>query len=118
MYEPMLQIVMNGEVTYFGVSGWNTDKLTEDGNMIEGIKNGKVAIVHAYIARGADVNSRTPNGGTPLHWAAAAGKEDIVELLLREGADPAATDSDGETALSIARQRKKDKVIALLEKKS
>ena len=114
-YEPMVQMVKEGEVVYFGVSGWNTNKLTESQNMIEGIRNGHVAIVHAYIARGADVNFADATGGTPLHWAAARGLVDIVELLLAKGADRSARDADGVTPHDVARAKKRDDLAQLLD---
>ncbi len=115
-YEPMVQVVKDGELVYFGVSGWNTNKLSESDNLIEGIRNGHVAIAHAYIERGADVNFIDKHGGTPLHWAAARGLADIVELLLEHGGNPDASDSDGETPRDIAVARKRDDIFLLLEK--
>jgi hypothetical protein len=114
-YEPMVQMVKDGEVVYFGVSGWNTNKLNESQNMIEGIRNGHVAIVHAFIERGADVNYVDKTGGTPLHWAAARGRRDIVELLLHFGADPTRKDTDGEIPRDIARLKKRDDIFTLLD---
>ena len=114
-YEPMVQMVKGGEVVYFGVSGWNTNKLSESENMIEGIRNGQVAIVHAFIERGADVNFVDRHGGTPLHWAAARGLIDIVELLLKHGADPTITDQDGDLPLNIALEKNYQKLVDLLK---
>lgn len=113
-YEPMVQMVKDGKVVFFGVSGWDTNKLNESQNMIEGIRNGHVAIVHAYIARGADVNFADKSGGTPLHWAAARGLKDIVELLLSKGADSKQTDEDGELPLDIAKAKGKADIAELL----
>ena len=115
-YEPMVQMVKDGALVYFGISGWNTNRLSESENMIEGIRNGHVAIVHAYIARGADVNFVDRHGGTPLHWAASRGLPEIVELLLEHGADPNVTDADGDLPLNIARAHKRDEIVRLLEK--
>jgi len=114
-YQPMVQMVQDGEVVYFGVSGWNTNKLNVSENMIEGVRNGHVAIVHAFLAKGADANFVDKNGGSPLHWAAARGLTDIAELLLAHGARPQTADKDGETPLDIARGRKKKALIDLLE---
>lgn len=40
---------------------------------------------NVYITAGADVNSSTPLGRTPLHIAAAQGHGHIVDLLLEKG---------------------------------
>ncbi len=117
MYEPMLQKIINKELVYFGVSGWNTDKKSDEGNLVEGIKNGQVAIVHAYLARGAVLNATDKNGGTPLHWAAAACKADIVALLLEHGANPDTPDNDGETPLQLAKNCRKAAVLEVFTKK-
>ncbi len=114
-YEPMVQMVREGELVCFGVSGWNTNKLNESENMIEGIRNGHVAIVHAFLERGADVNFVDRNGGTPLHWAAARGLADIVELLLRYGADRTIADRDGDLPLNIAEEKNNHKLVNLLK---
>ena len=113
-YEPMVQMVKDGKIVYFGVSGWNTNKLNDSENMVEGIRNGQVAIVHAYIERGADVNHVDKSGGTPLHWAAARGLGEIVELLIRHGADPSCKDRDGEMPRDIAKLKKRDDILDLL----
>jgi len=110
-YEPMVQMVKDGEVVYFGVSGWNTNKLNESENMIEGIRNGHVAIVHAFIARGGDVNFVDKAGGTPLHWAAARGLVDIIELLLGKDADPLVKDGDGEMPRDIALAKNREDLV-------
>ncbi len=115
-YEPMVQIVKDGELVYFGVSGWDTHKLNDSENMVEGIRNGHVAIVHAFLARGADANHVDRAGGTPLHWAAARGLTDIVELILAHGGNPLVRDNDGEMPRDIARDRNRDDIFDLLER--
>lgn len=37
---------------------------------------------------GFGVNSRTSDGATPLHYAAAAGELGVAQLLVQHGADP------------------------------
>ena len=53
--------------------------------------------VELLIAKGADVNARTGNGFTPLHWG--SDNKEIAELLIAEGADVNAKDYDSETPL-------------------
>jgi ankyrin repeat protein len=54
------------------------------------------------IAEGADVNERSVDGTTALHWAAHQGDFELVELLLERGADPNARNDYGATAISTA----------------
>jgi ankyrin repeat protein len=73
--------------------------------LMRAIERGNQELVRQLIARGADVNARTPSGDTPLSLAAGEGLRDerrrrptcmgedrmapIVDLLLESGADPA-----------------------------
>ncbi len=113
-YYPMLQEVSGGEVVYAGFGGWDTGRLGADRNMIEGIKKGHVAIVQAFLEKGADADARDGNGGPALIWAAATGKADIVALLLARGADVDAADAEGTRAIDVAARRGKGKIVELL----
>jgi ankyrin repeat protein len=42
-------------------------------------------IAELLLARGADVNAKTQNGTTPMHWAAIKDHKDVVEMLLQHG---------------------------------
>lgn len=115
-YFPMLQEVSGGEVVYSGFGGWDSGKFGPDRDMIEGIKKGHVAIVHAFLEKGADPDARDGNGGPALIWAVATGKAEIVELLIRRGADVDAADADGTRAIDVAAKRGKAPIVALLKK--
>ena len=55
--------------------------------------------VELLIAKGADVNARTGNGFTPLHWG--SDNKEIAELLIAEGADVNTKDAAGMTPLDF-----------------
>jgi len=48
---------------------------------------GNENIVSYLLDEGADVNSATQRGETPLHYAARAAKPNIMKLLLDNGAE-------------------------------
>lgn len=56
---------------------------------------GQLNIVEFLVKEGADMNTKTVDGFTPLHQAARRGHIDIVRFLLRNGADANAKDKSG-----------------------
>ena len=63
-----------------------------------------VEYVKSLILQGADVNTRSERGWTPLHTAAAyKSNVEVLEYLLANGADVNATNDFGETPLNLAR---------------
>ena len=66
------------------------------------------------IARGAEVNARSADGLTALHYAAGAGNTEIVDLLLMAGADPNASSVDGTTPLMRAARAGRDATVKRL----
>jgi hypothetical protein len=54
------------------------------------------------INKGADVNARTPDGTTPLHYGCSFGQTRCVELLLDHSANINVQDDGGFTPLSLA----------------
>ena len=79
------------------------------------IRTGNLVAVSEAIAAGADVNSRGPDGITPLMTASALGQAQTVALLLTAGADAIAAEPRmGATALHKAAQSGSADVIGLL----
>ena len=63
---------------------------------------GNIEAVNQHLAAGADVNTKSERGRTPLHNAARWGHKEIIELLIAKGADVNAKDEDGDTPLDWA----------------
>ncbi|MGN1308266.1 MAG: ankyrin repeat domain-containing protein [Akkermansia sp.] len=76
-------------------------------------KNG-VSMTRLMLTLGADPETKTKNGYTPLMWAAAQGHEAVVRLLLDKGADIEAKDNFGYTPLMWAAKNGHEAVVRLL----
>ncbi len=63
--------------------------------------------VITLLKHGADPNSVSQSGDTPLMLAAEEGSFAAVEVLLANGADPECRDPSGRTALAIAQEAKR-----------
>ena len=89
----------------------------EEWRALGGITEGKLELVRALLAHGADPNARIVKppqrvgftlgglnlvGATPYLVAAAAGDAAFMRLLAQAGADPALTTKEGTTALMAA----------------
>jgi ankyrin repeat protein len=59
-------------------------------------------VIKILLDYGAEVDSRSGDGRTPLILAASKGNKEIVNMLLQAGADPSLTDQSGATAESTA----------------
>ena len=70
-------------------------------------ENGDEKQVVALLAHGAEVNSKSADGWTALHFAAFSGRFRVVDLLFE-------TDNDGRTALHYAARKGFQDVVALL----
>ena len=75
------------------------------------------AIVEYLISEGGEVNAKTEDNDTPLHFAAAKGLLKNVELLLEHGANPLATNDDGETPLDVATKAEIKNILEVAQEK-
>jgi Ankyrin repeats (3 copies)/Sel1 repeat len=71
-------------------------------------------VAESLLAKGADVNEKTPDGLTPLHYSAARGYKSMVELLLANNADVNVVDKNGWTPLHYAVQENQETIVELL----
>ena len=68
------------------------------------------------IQHGADVNARSPEGQTPLHYAMSGPLSDYADMLLRHGADVNARANNGDMPLHLAAWHTASKVALLISK--
>ncbi|HZS09081.1 MAG TPA: ankyrin repeat domain-containing protein [Blastocatellia bacterium] len=74
--------------------------------------------VKALLAKGADVNAKSPYGATPLFFACDRGNVEVIKVLLEHGADVNTKDKFyGATPLGWALNKGKPEVIRLLVEK-
>ena len=79
-------------------------------------KHPNAETVNALIAAGADVNSSTKSGWSPMHVAAACGSGASVKALIKAGANVNAMTGSGITPLQMARQYGSEEAVKALIK--
>lgn len=89
----------NGRITELLLS---RDKQRGSADLLGACEKGKTKMVKLMLDRGADINARGSDGGSPLMIAAGKGHLELVEVLLSKGADATAQDNRGFTALAWA----------------
>ena len=70
--------------------------------LVEAVKAGDTAAVRALLRQGTDVDARTADGATALHWAAHRDDLEAADLLIRAGAHVEATNRYGVAPLALA----------------
>lgn len=75
----------------------------------------RVAHMTILIDHGADVNYRTANWGTPLHYAVRRNRREELRFLLERGADRTIRNLLGRTPAELALDRGKLDLFAILE---
>ena len=75
---------------------------TRDYRLIDAIKNDDLPGARAFSSQGIDVNARSGDGATALHWAVYRENQEAVDLLIRTGADVNIANDLGVTPLWVA----------------
>src|SRR5690606_37971457 len=71
-------------------------------DLLDAVRAADLHAVTAHLRAGADVDARSGDGATALHWAVQAHAVEIVDALLEAGADPSAATRNRVTPLSLA----------------
>jgi ankyrin repeat protein len=81
--------------------------------LLEAASRGNLNDIKKQLAAGADINTRSRAGLTPLMLALFYGsvRLEVMNLLIDSGADLNAVDASGETALMIAIQRNSNEAV-------
>ena len=83
--------------------------------LLEAAKSGRTERIKGLLDAGADVNTKDPDGFTPLKWAVVRGHAATVQVLLDGGADLNMRDSRDQTPLMIATEEDLTRIITLLK---
>jgi ankyrin repeat protein len=75
---------------------------THDTRLIDAIRNDDLSGARAWLSQRVDVNARSGDGATALHWAVYRENQEAVDLLIRAGADVNIANDLGVTPLWIA----------------
>ena len=66
---------------------WSPRTISIVGRRYHGLPEGHEAVVKLLFEKGAELESKSKNGQTPLSWAAVRGHEVMVKLLLEKSAE-------------------------------
>lgn len=101
--------LLHAAVSYIGTQP--PDMYGRMRKMDSGHIRAKLKLAELLIAKGAEVNSKSRGGMTPLH---EAGSAELAQLLIAHGAGVDAETADGATPLFFAAGRDKEEVEMLL----
>jgi len=123
---PLLAAAIAGDIPTMKVlidSGANANETNINGNTplhyalrrtFMGRRQGRVAVVAFLVNHGAQVNSRTKTGITPLMDASNTGDTEALKYLVEHGAQINFADKDGRTSLSLAASQLYDDIVIYL----
>ena len=84
------------------------------GDIRSSARQGDLERVKRYVERGVNVNERSGDGETALHWACREGHVDVVRYLLAKGADVTEQGTGCGTPLQWAVQAGQHKIASIL----
>jgi len=100
------------------------DLLLEHGYSLEDVSSGGRRVIHLagnramlehLLKRGADINTPSAAGWTPLHQYCGGNDVEFIRFLLDHGANPNAADKDGTTPIHLAVTRDNAEAKAIVE---
>lgn len=72
-------------------------------------------VVALLLSYGADIEAKTDDGKTPMHYAAFDRNGEVLTLLLQNGADAGIPDGDGVTPCQYALESEQlEKILSLV----
>ena len=85
-----------------------------DPPLVDAVKDVDRAAVHVLLGQGVDVNDRSSDGATALHWAVHRDDVELVDVLIESGADATALNRYGVGPLSLAAVNGNEAIITRL----
>lgn len=89
----------------------NLTTLTIQAKLFEAAKKGNLENVKRYIQKGADINARSINAWTVLHFAALGPSLDVVEFVVEQQLCVDVKDANGQSPLHIAASHGNTKTV-------
>ena len=103
-----------GRCVVFVLSAAALGAAAHDGRLIEAAKTGDLNAVRTLVSQGVDVNERSGDGATALHWAVHTENQPAIELLLRSRASVNVANELGVTPLWLASSNGNSAIVATL----
>ena len=92
---------------------WQTVQLST--TLEDAAMESQLNTIELLLIDGLDVNARSKEGQTLLHWAAQRGHLEAAELLLKNGGNSRLKDKSGKTPLQLAEEGGYGDVVKLLK---